>query len=165
MKNVLQNSSIKIQKFLIDNNFNCTVLALPESTRTALEAARAIGCDAGQIAKSLVFIDKSSNEPILIIASGMNQVDIKKIESSTGRFLAKADGKYVKDKLGFAIGGVPPAGHKEKILTFLDPDLKLYEYLWAAAGTPFAVFQLSPVDLQKMTHGEFIDLKVETDKL
>ncbi len=160
MNKPLTDSASKIQNFLIDNGFSCTVKELPDSTRTALEAAKAIGCDVAQIAKSLVFIDEASGNPVLIIASGINQVDVKKIENATGLHLIKADGKFVKERVGFAIGGVPPVCHNEKMKTFLDPALKDHEWIWAAAGTPFAVFQLSSSELQKMTGGEFIHLKV-----
>lgn len=154
----------KVQDFLVDNGFSCIVKELPDSTRTAQEAAKAIGCEVAQIAKSLIFIDKISGNPILVIASGVNQVDVKKIENSTGLHLIKADGKFVKERVGFAIGGVPPVGHNEKIVTYLDPSLMDYEWIWAAAGTPFAVFRLSSNEMQKMTSGTFIDLKVDNGK-
>lgn len=152
-------SATRVQTALNEKGFNCTVKELPDSTRTAEEAAKTIGCDVAQIAKSLVFIDQKSGFPVLVIASGINRVDTKKIEASTGMQLIKADGKFVKEKIGFAIGGVPPVGHLENVVTFLDPDLKKYETLWAAAGTPFAVFELHSCDLQRMTGGEFIELK------
>lgn len=150
-------SSEKVQNYLTQNGFACTVKILPDSARTAQEAANAIGCEVAQIAKSLVFVDQASESPVLIIASGVNQVDLKKVEQATGLKLTKADGKFVKDRIGFAIGGVPPVGHKEKIKTFLDPTLKKYESIWAAAGTPFAVFQLNSREIQAMTEGEYIE--------
>lgn len=158
MNNQLPESAKKVQNYLTDHGFSCLVKELPDSTRTAAEAAQAIGCEIAQIAKSLIFIDQTSGNPILIIASGINQVDTKKIEHKTGIRLIKADGKFVKERVGFAIGGIPPVGHNEKIRTFLDPDLMKYESIWAAAGTPFAVFQLRSNEIQKMTNGEFIDL-------
>lgn len=164
MSKSLTGSAKKVQDFLIDNGFSCTVKELPDSTRTAEEAAKAIGCNVAQIAKSLIFIDKTSGNPILVIASGIHQVDIKKIENATGLHLIKADGKFVKERVGFAIGGVPPVGHNEKITTYLDPSLMEYEWIWAAAGTPFAVFRLSSYEIQKMTNGNFIDLKVDDGK-
>lgn len=164
MSKQLTDSAKKVQDFLVDNEFSCTVKELPDSTRTAEEAAKAIGCEVAQIAKSLIFIDKVSGNPILVIASGVNQVDVKKIENSTGLHLIKADGKFVKERVGFAIGGVPPVGHNEKIMTYLDPSLMDYEWIWAAAGTPFAVFRLSSNEIQKMTSGTFIDLKVDNGK-
>jgi len=164
MSKQLTGSAKKVQDFLMNNGFSCTVKELSDSTRTAEEAAKAIGCEVAQIAKSLIFIDKISGNPILVIASGVNQVDIKKIENSTGLHLIKADGKFVKERVGFAIGGVPPVGHNEKIVTYLDPSLMDYEWIWAAAGTPFAVFRLSSNEIQKMTDGKFIDLKVDNGK-
>ncbi|HEV8051186.1 MAG TPA: YbaK/EbsC family protein [Parachlamydiaceae bacterium] len=164
MNKELPNSAQRVQAFLIENGFSCIVKELPESTRTAAEAANAIGCEVAQIAKSLVFIDKESGNPILVVASGVNRVDTKKIEIATGFHLIKADGKFVKEKMGFAIGGVPPIGHNETVMTFLDPTLKDYEQVWAAAGTPFAVFQLRSNELQTMTGGKFIDLKVDDGK-
>lgn len=161
MHKELSSSAKKVQGFLIDNGFSCEVKELPDSTRTADEAAKAIGCDVGQIAKSLIFIDKASGNPILVIASGINQVDIMKIGQSKGLQLVKADGKFVKERVGFAIGGVPPVGHNEKIMTFLDPTLLNFEWIWAAAGTPFAVFRLNSHEIQKMTSGEFIEMKLE----
>lgn len=164
MSKQLTGSAKKVQDFLVDNKFSCTVKELPDSTRTAEEAAKAIGCEVAQIAKSLIFIDKISGNPILIIASGANQVDIKKIENSTGLQLIKAEGKFVKERVGFAIGGVPPVGHSEKIVTYLDPSLMDYEWIWAAAGTPFAVFRLRSNEMQEMTDGKFIELKVDNSK-
>jgi prolyl-tRNA editing enzyme YbaK/EbsC (Cys-tRNA(Pro) deacylase) len=159
MNRELPNSAKRVQLFLKDKGFDCVVNELPGSTRTAEEAAKSIGCHVAQIAKSLVFVDKITGNPVLVVASGINRVDIKKIENSTGIQLAKADGNFVKEKMGFAIGGVPPVAHYEKVMTYLDPTLKEYESIWAAAGTPFSVFQLNAIDLQKMTDGEFIDLK------
>lgn len=153
-------SANKVQTHLKENGFSCVVKVLPDSTRTAVEAAQAIGCEVAQIAKSLIFVDKSTGNPILIIASGTNQVDLNKVQKNTGLSLTKADGNFVKERIGYAIGGVPPVGHKETIRTLLDPSLKNYEYIWAAAGTPFSVFQLRSEEIQKMTQGEYIDLAV-----
>jgi len=161
MNKKLADSAQKIQTFLSEMGYSCIVKELPESTRTAEEAANTIGCYVAQIAKSLVFVEEGTENPVLIIASGINRVDTKKIKDFTGIHLVKADGKFVKDKLGFAIGGVPPVGHNVKVKTFLDPTLKDYEWIWAAAGTPFAVFRLSSHELEKMTDGKFIDLKID----
>lgn len=160
MTKPLSDNAQKIQNFLIERGFTCSVKELPDSTRTAQEAAQAIGCEVAQIAKSIIFVDKATGNPILAIASGINQVDVKKIEKATGLHLTKADSQFVKERVGFAIGGVPPVGHREKIKTFLDPTLLKYETIWAAAGTPFAVFQLKSSEIQKLTAGEFLDLAV-----
>ena len=154
----LRSSAQRVQDYLIARGFAFAVKELPGSTRTSQEAADSIGCTVAQIAKSLVFRDKSTEAPILVIASGINRVDLKKIRAATGLKLGRADGNYVKEKVGFAIGGVPPAGHIQPLETFLDPDLKKYDVIWAAAGTPFAVFRLQPADLQSLTGGRWVEL-------
>ncbi|MBT8357578.1 MAG: YbaK/EbsC family protein [Desulfobacterales bacterium] len=161
MESELSHSAKRVQDFLSVRGFSFEVKELPGSTRTAQEAADSIGCTVSQIAKSLVFREKKANRPILVIASGSNRVDMKKIQKSTGLKLGKADGKFVKDRVGYAIGGVPPVGHNEPLETLLDEDLKKYETIWAAAGTPFAVFQLKPADLEFLTKGKWIDLLEE----
>jgi len=158
MQSELSNSAKRVQDFLSSNGFRFEVKELPGSTRTAQEAADSIGCRVSQIAKSIIFKDKKTDCPVLVIASGSNRVDVKKIQKSTGLKLGKADGKFVKDRVGYAIGGVPPVGHNESLETLLDEDLKKYEIIWAAAGTPFAVFQLKPLDLEPLTKGKWISL-------
>lgn len=161
MVSELRDSAKRVQEFLLTKGFSFDVKELPGSTRTAQEAADSIGCTVSQIAKSLVFREKETDLPILVIASGSKRVDVKKIERSTGLKLGRADGKYVKERVGYAIGGVPPVGHNESLNTILDPDLKQHEEIWAAAGTPFAVFQLKPADLESLTKGEWVDLSEE----
>ncbi len=158
MASELSDSAKRVQEFLFAKGFSFKVKELPGSTRTAQEAADSIGCTVSQIAKSLVFRDKANDLPILVIASGSNRVDVMKIAKATGLKLGRADAKYVKERVGYAIGGVPPAGHKEPLETILDPDLKKYEVIWAAAGSPFAVFQLRPTDLEILTKGRWVDL-------
>jgi prolyl-tRNA editing enzyme YbaK/EbsC (Cys-tRNA(Pro) deacylase) len=154
----LSSSAIRVQDFLLAKGFSFDVKELPGSTRTAQEAAESIGCNVAQIAKSLVFKEQKKGFPVLVIASGSNRVDVAKIEKETGLKLGKADGSYVKERVGYAIGGVPPAGHNETLETILDADLKKYDVIWAAAGTPFAVFQLKPVDLEPLTNGRWMEL-------
>ena len=161
MRPELSSSAKRVQSFLLSKNSAFEVKELPDSTRTAQEAADSIGCKVSQIAKSIIFREKRTNQPILVIASGSNRIDTKKIERSSGLQLGKADGDFVKKKVGFAIGGVPPAGHNEPLKTLLDNDLKKYATIWAAAGTPFAVFQLTPSDLDRLTNGEWMNLSVE----
>lgn len=158
MPNQLRDSARRVQEFLSAKGFVFEVQELPGSTRTAKEAADSVGCQIGQIAKSLVFKDKSTGEPVLVVASGANRVDLKKIKAATGLKLGRADGNYVKEKVGFAIGGVPPAGHIRPLPTLLDPDLKRHDTIWAAAGTPFALFQLKPDDLEPLTDGRWVEL-------
>jgi len=154
----LSDSAKRVQGFLLAKGFSFEVHELPSSSRTAQEAADSIGCSVAQIAKSLVFKEMESGLPILVIASGSNRVDLAKIEQETGLKLGKADGNYVKKRVGYAIGGVPPVGHSETLQTILDPDLRKHEVIWAAAGTPFAVFKLKPSDLEPLTNGRWIDL-------
>lgn len=158
MTSKLSDSANRVQDFLSEKGFSFEVKELPGSTRTAQEAADSIGCAVAQIAKSLVFREKETNLPVLVIASGSNRVDLAKIEKETGLKLGKADGNYVKERVGYAIGGVPPVGHNESLETILDTDLKKYEVIWAAASTPFAVFQLKPADLEPLTNGRWIEL-------
>lgn len=147
-----------MQDYLAARGLDCRVRTFPESTRTAQEAADAIGCEVGQIAKSLVFRDAAADRAVLIVASGSNRVDVAKVEGAIGVKLSRAEGKWVKARVGYAIGGVPPVAHEEPLLTVLDPDLKQYPTLWAAAGTPFSVFELTPEDLVALTEGEWLDL-------
>jgi len=158
MAAVLSGSAGRVQDFLTARGFSFEVRELPGSTRTAQEAADSIGCTVSQIAKSLVFRDMESDRPVLVIASGSNRVDVAKIQKLTGLQLGKADGRYVKERVGYAIGGIPPVAHNERLATILDPDLMKYEVIWAAAGTPFAVFQLKPADLEPLTQGRWVDL-------
>jgi prolyl-tRNA editing enzyme YbaK/EbsC (Cys-tRNA(Pro) deacylase) len=121
------------------------VREFPEGTRTAEEAAAAVGCGVGQICKSLVF--RVGDEPLLVIASGSNRVDAERFGAE------KADARYVRNHTGFAIGGVPPFGHARPIDTVVDEDLLGYDVVWAAAGTPRAVFAIAPADLVAVSGG------------
>lgn len=152
-------SALKVQQALDEYDVSLNVLELPASTRTAQEAAQAIGCEIGQIVKSLVFKGKRSGKPILVIASGANQVSEKKVEAILGEPLGKADADFVRTQTGYAIGGVPPLGHIQKLPTLIDEDLLQYEVIWAAAGTPHAVFRLTPEILLKITSGTTFELR------
>lgn len=154
----LSPSAKKVQDALHALGLPLEVVELPNSTRTAVEAAQAIGCEVGQIVKSLVFKAKRSERPILVIASGPNRVNEKKIEALIGEPLGKADADFVRQHTGFVIGGVPPLGHSERLETYIDQDLLQYAEVWAAAGTPHAVFRLHPSDLEKMTGGTIISI-------
>jgi prolyl-tRNA editing enzyme YbaK/EbsC (Cys-tRNA(Pro) deacylase) len=146
----------KIQEFLKKYGIKSEVKELSETTKTAAEAAKALNCEIGQIAKSIVFKGKFSNQPILVIASGSNRIGEKTIATYLGEEIEKADADFVREKTGFAIGGVPPFGHREKIKTFIDEDLLRYRVIWAAAGTHNAVFPLSLEELVKATAGEVV---------
>lgn len=159
MSKPLSKSAQKVQDALRALDLEAEVLELPSSTRTAAEAAQAVGCQLGQIVKSLIFKAKRSRQPVLVIASGANRVNEKTIEDQIGEPLGKADADFVRIQTGFAIGGVPPLGHNHPITTFIDRDLLDYEEVWAAAGTPRAVFRLDPGELERMTGGKIIDIK------
>jgi prolyl-tRNA editing enzyme YbaK/EbsC (Cys-tRNA(Pro) deacylase) len=154
----LPSSAQKVQQALAALGFDLQVVELPDSTRTAVEAAQAVGCQVGQIVKSLVFKGKRSERPVLVVASGVNRVNEKAIEALIGEPLGKADAEFVRAHTGFAIGGVPPVGHTEPLLTFVDEDLLQYGEIWAAAGTPNAVFRLTPPDLVRMTGGQVVKI-------
>ena len=159
MNQELSPSARKVQDALSTLGLSLQVVELPGSTRTAVEAAQAVGCQVGQIVKSLVFKTKRSEKPVLVIASGQNRVDEKKIEALIGEPLGKADADFVRQQTGFVIGGVPPVGHTSRLQTYIDEDLLQYQEIWAAAGTPHAVFCLTPGDLVKMTGGAVVDLR------
>ena len=152
-------SAQRVQDALAARGFAFEVREFPESTRTSEEAAAAIGCAVEQIAKSLVFRAAESGRSVLIIASGGNRVDEKKAAALLGEKIKRADPDFVRDKTGFAIGGVPPLGHREAPAVLIDEDLLAHAEIWAAAGTPNAVFRLAPGDLVPMTGGTVGDLK------
>jgi prolyl-tRNA editing enzyme YbaK/EbsC (Cys-tRNA(Pro) deacylase) len=129
------------------------VLEFDAGTRTAAEAAAAIGCEVAEIAKSLIFRAEPSGRAVLVIASGANRVDERKVGALVGEKIVRADADFVRDKTGFAIGGVPPLGHAEPLLTLIDESLGAFAEIWAAAGAPNAVFRLTPADLVRLTGG------------
>lgn len=136
----------------------CEVLELPDSTRTAPEAARAVGCELGQIVKSVVFRGKETGRPILVAASGSNRVDEARVSAAVSEPIEKADAAFVRAKTGFTIGGVPPLAHAEPMTLFLDHDLLQYPDIWAAAGSPKAVFRLTPQELQRTGSWRVVDI-------
>jgi len=151
-------SAQRVQDALQTLGLSLQVVELPDSTRTAVEAAQAIGCQVEQIVKSLIFKSKKSGRPILVVASGANRVNEKKLAGLIGEALGKADADFVRQRTGFAIGGVAPVGLTEEIETYVDEDLLQYEEIWAAAGTPHAVFSLTPNDLVKITGGRVVNI-------
>ncbi len=149
-------SARKVQQTLRDLGCACQVVEMPVSTRTAADAAEAVGCRVGQIAKSLVFKTRKSKRPILVITSGANRVDVKRMRQVVGEKLGKADADFVREATGYAIGGVPPVGHAHPIETYIDEDLMQYEAIWAAAGTPRALFRIAPQELARITGGKVV---------
>lgn len=154
----LKPSAQKVQDALWAQGYNNQVVEFADSTRTAVEAAAAVGCTVGQIAKSLLFRGASSQRPLLIITSGSNRVHEKRAAQRIGEKLDKADADFVREATGFVIGGVPPLGHTQPVTTFIDQDLLQYAEIWAAAGHPHAVFRLTPAELVALTGGMVIDV-------
>lgn len=139
------------------------VLEFPHSTRTAADAAAAIGTTVAQIVKSLVFL--ADAQPVLVLASGANRVDTTKLARAAGvRRIAKANADGVRDITGFAIGGVPPVGHPRALPVYIDRDLLDFETVYAAAGTPTSVFPIAPALLQRLTRGTVVDLREESER-
>ncbi|MBI5838619.1 MAG: YbaK/EbsC family protein [Chloroflexi bacterium] len=155
----LSPSAQKVQNALSELGYDYIVIEHAESTRTAQEAADRAGCELGQIIKSLIFKGKISGKPILVLTSGANRVDEKRISEYAGEAIGRADADFVRAVTGFAIGGVPPLGHVQKMETYVDEDLLQYAIVWGAAGTPNAIFELTPADLQKMTGGRVARIK------
>jgi prolyl-tRNA editing enzyme YbaK/EbsC (Cys-tRNA(Pro) deacylase) len=152
----LSNSAKKVQRALDAYGLDFLVQELPASTRTAIDAASAIGCEVGQIAKSLIFRFKDSGMPLLVIASGANRVNANLVGAHLGAEIEIADADYVRQATGYSIGGVPPVGHRVPLLTIIDQTLLEYDEIWAAAGTPHAVFRLLPEDLIRITSGDLV---------
>ncbi len=148
MKPTTAPSALKVQTIL---GPDYAVLEFDAGTRTAEDAARAIGCTVAQIAKSLLF--RAQDDPVLVIASGVNRVNEKAVGALIGRAIGRADADFVRAKTGFAIGGVPPVGHATAPITLIDDDLFRFDEIWAAAGTPNAVFKLTPAALLTLTGG------------
>jgi D-alanine--poly(phosphoribitol) ligase subunit 1 len=132
----------QFQRIADERGLDLVVRELPDSTRTADEAARALGCAKAQIVKSLVFREERTGRPVVVLASGVNRVDEAVLAERLGGPVAKADAGYVKERTGFAIGGVPPFGHREPVELFVDEDLLAFDEVWAAAGTPHAVVRI-----------------------
>ncbi len=132
----------QFQNRLRELRLDLEVVEMPDSTRTAADAARALNCEQAQIVKSLVFRAEPADEPVLVLVSGVNQVNEVAVSRALGKDLGKADAAYVKDATGFSIGGVPPLGHSWPMTVLVDEDLLRFDATWAAAGSPNAVFRI-----------------------
>jgi prolyl-tRNA editing enzyme YbaK/EbsC (Cys-tRNA(Pro) deacylase) len=152
----LSSSVRRVQAALDQYGLGFKVVEMPQSTRTAEEAADAVGCRVGQIVKSMIFKGSVLQRAILVATSGANRVHEKKVGEFISEKLMRADPEFVREQTGFAIGGVAPVGHIQPVLTLIDQDLLQYDEIWAAAGTPKTVFKLTPQDLQKITNGKVI---------
>ncbi len=157
--NKLSPAAQKVQDILQQLGYDFKIIEFAESTRTAQEAAQRAGCELGQIVKSLIFRGQRTQKPILILTSGANRVDETRLGEHAGETVERADAEFVRSVTGFSIGGVPPIGHANAIETYLDEDFLQYPTVWAAAGTPKAIFELTPAALQKMTDAKIIRVK------
>ncbi len=147
----------RVRAALAAHGVPCEVMEFPQGTRSATDAARAIGTTLGQIVKSLVFL--ADGQPILVLTSGQNRVDTGKLSRVAGASrIERADADRVWAVTGFAVGGVPPVGHTTVLPTFVDVDLLAYETVYAAAGTPTAIFPIAPGALVQVTAGRTADL-------
>ena len=140
-------------------SLECEILTLPDSTRTAAEAAAAVGCTVGEIAKSLVF--QAEERAVVAIMSGDHRLDTGKLGAALGEAVSRADADFVRAATGYAIGGVPPLGHATPVPVFMDAGLFRFERIWAAAGSPFSVFAVEPGRLRDAGGATVADLKVD----
>ncbi len=159
MTHRLSPSAQKVQDALNALGYPLTVIESDIPTKTAGQAAAFAGCRLGQIVKSLIFKGSESGKPILVLTSGANRVDEQRLGAYTGETIGRADPDFVRAVTGFAIGGVPPIGHLQPIETYLDEDLMQYATIWAAAGTPNSLFELTPAALKEMTGAKIAQVK------
>jgi prolyl-tRNA editing enzyme YbaK/EbsC (Cys-tRNA(Pro) deacylase) len=153
----LPESARRVALLLQDLGHEKPVVMLPKTGKTSAEAAVGLGCSVAQIAKSILFRRSDDDAPVLIIASGANRVDEEKVARQVG-LIVRADAKFVREKTGYAIGGVCPIGHLTPPVTLIDADLLQLDSLWAAAGHPHAVFNLSPQELLALTGADVADV-------
>lgn len=137
-------SALRVHDAARAAGLDIAIRIMTEPTRTADEAAVACGTTPAQIVKSLVFEGKESGKPLLLLVSGKNRVDEKAVGARLGEKLARPDAQRVREITGFAIGGIPPLGHATPLAAYIDPDLLAFETVWAAAGTPNSIFEVSP---------------------
>lgn len=161
MTTKLKGSVKRVHDALIAAGYPADIVRVSDSARTSAGAAAEVGCEVAQIAKSLVFRADNSDRPVLVIACGTNRVDTDRIAHAVGEPISRADANFVRRRTGFAIGGVAPIGHREPPVTVIDADLRRFEVIWAAAGAPDAVFRLSPADLEAMTGGTVVEVKLD----
>ena len=153
----LPDSARRVAQLLSELKHDGSLVILPESGKTSAEAAAGLGCSIAEIAKSIVFKRRADDAPIMVIASGSNRVDEKKVAALVGA-IGKADANFVKQRIGYAIGGVCPIGHIDKTHILIDHHLLKFDRIWAAAGHPHVVFSLTPEQLQTMTSAPVVDI-------
>ena len=146
----------KVQEAIASLGLVNRVFELPHPVRTAADAAAAVGCDVRQIAKSIIFMTRRSKRPVLVVTSGANRVNEETMATLVGEPLERARASFVREQTGFAIGGVPPLGHRQRLETFLDLDLMNLQEIWAAAGHPNALFRVTPEELLRVSSGRVV---------
>jgi len=159
MKPARHPTALRTSQLLRDAGIDTQVVEFEQPTRTSADAAAAIGCSIAEIAKSIVFRGTSSGQAVIVVASGDNRVSETKVAEHVGEPLARADGDFVRAATGYAIGGVAPIGHTQPVKLLLDEDLRRFEKIWAAGGTPFSVVPLRPDQLRSVTGAEWADVK------
>jgi prolyl-tRNA editing enzyme YbaK/EbsC (Cys-tRNA(Pro) deacylase) len=147
----------KFEAWLAGSGAGIDVKQFPAGTRTAADAAQAIGCEVGQIVKSLVFV--AAGRPVVALMSGANRLDERRLAALAGDPVTKADAEVARGATGYAIGGVPPFGHVSDVPVFMDRDLLQHEVVWAAAGRPDSVFAITPERLRELSNATVADLK------
>ena len=157
LNNKLPDPAQRVADLLAAMGHDKPVVMLSETGKTSAEAAAGLGCSVAEIAKSIVFRRLSDDAAVMVVASGANRVDEKKVTAIVGE-LGKADAKFVKERIGYAIGGVCPIGHVQKAVMLIDEDLLKFDSVWAAAGHPHAVFNLTPQQLIAMTGAPVVDV-------
>jgi prolyl-tRNA editing enzyme YbaK/EbsC (Cys-tRNA(Pro) deacylase) len=155
----LKHSLQRIQNLLQDYNLEIKVIEFKQLTRTSKEAAELIGCEVGQIAKTLIFKSKKTHKPICVIVSGKNRLDEMKIVRHLGEEIEKPDADFIIEHTQFVIGGIPPIGYPLENKPLIDEDLLMYQEIWASAGTPYVVFRIAPKDLLKITEARVVMLR------
>lgn len=153
----------RVRGWLAEAGHAADIRQFAETTRSAVDAAAAIGCDVREIAKSLIFKTKPGAKAIMVVASGANRVDEARLaavlhDRIDGERIVRADAEFVRDRTGFAIGGVPPVAHASPVIVVIDQDLMALPRIWAAAGTPHSVFALAPEELARLTRGIVADI-------
>lgn len=147
-----------VQELLKEKGYDNEVKELPDSTRTAQEAADALGCDVEQIAKSIVFKLREADQALLVIASGFNRIHEKRVGKIIGDALDKTDATFVREATSYPIGGVSPVVQNPNVRVLIDEDILQYDSIWGAAGHPRAVFNMTPDELVSLTGGEVVSV-------
>lgn len=160
MSTTLPDSAQRVADLLQSIGHDKPVVMLPETGKTSAEAALGLGCDVAAIAKSILFRRLSDDGAVMVVTSGARRVDEAKVAALVGP-IGKADAKFVKARTGYVIGGVCPIGHPEPVLTLIDQSLLALDDVWAAAGHPHAVFNLTPAQLQAMTRAPLVDVSLD----